>query len=105
LKTLGGFLGVLIKFYSKTLGIEDISKLHGGTPAWAKTAIGYFNRHGIHIFIGAVQGTIATAPAKVGSAFGWDSIFIPQARAPKTFAELTVAEKMVAPCAIRRCKN
>jgi XTP/dITP diphosphohydrolase len=93
LKTLGGFPGALVKFYSKALGIEGISKLHGGTPTWAKTAIGYFDGHDTHIFVGTVQGTIATTPSKVGSAFGWDPIFIPQAMAPKTFAELTTAEK------------
>lgn len=93
---MNGFPGALIKFYLDKIGIDGISKYHGGTQVTAKTIIGYHDGVGIHYFVGELLGTIAEIPR--GSGFGWDPIFIPKynslgAPNDKTLGELSRSEK------------
>ena len=60
--------------------------------ALAKTVIATYDGQTLpRIFVGEVEGSIATAPAGTGG-FGWDNIFIPKG-AEKTFAEMSPEEK------------
>jgi len=90
-----GLPGALIKWFVTTIGGDGICAMMHEFPdrrALAKTVIATYDGQTLpRIFVGEVEGSIATAPAGTGG-FGWDNIFIPKG-AEKTFAEMSPEEK------------
>lgn len=75
IEQLNGFPGALIKFYLERLGPAGICRLHGGSPAYGKTVLGYHDGEAMHFFSGQRKGTIPLAPQ--GEGFGWSTAFVP----------------------------
>lgn len=73
---MNGFPGALIKFYYASLKNEKISEINGGSLAYAKTSICYYDGTNTYTFEGIVNGRISTEVK--GTGFGWDPIFIPE---------------------------
>ena len=91
---LNNFPGALIKHYLDRVGTEGIGHLHGGSPAYAKTVVGYHDGENIHFFTGIIHGIIAARPQ--GKGFGWSTIFIPHIEGrnnTKSFAEIPITLK------------
>ena len=89
-----GLPGALMKWFLDTVGNEGILKMFAGETnrtAVAKAAIGFFDGEKVHLFVGAVPGTIAETVRGTGG-FGWDPLFIPDGH-DKSFAEMTESEK------------
>ncbi|MBD3250711.1 MAG: non-canonical purine NTP pyrophosphatase [Candidatus Pacebacteria bacterium] len=105
LDALNGLPGPLIKWFLKTVGPEGLSKIaqdFGNQAAFAQVTIGYAGSNNqIRYFEGRVEGKIV--PPRGSNGFGWDAIFEPANQpsaitntdqAPKTYAEMSLAEKM-----------
>ena len=88
------FPGPYIDGFLKTFGNTGLVKLldpYKSRKAIAQTTIIYYDKMGrSHLFIGKVEGTIATKPR--GTGFGWDPIFIPKGE-KKTFGQMSLDEK------------
>ncbi len=85
---LKGFPGAYFKHVMQTIGNEGVLKLMEGIEdrkATARLAIAYYDGEKIRVFVGEVEGKIATE-IRGPQEFGWDPIFIPEGR-EKTFAE------------------
>lgn len=62
----------------------------GDAKVTAKTILGYCDGHKIHLFEGAIDGTVPRTPA--GSAgFQWDCVFVPNG-STQTFAQMGAAK-------------
>lgn len=62
----------------------------GDNKVIAKTVLGYCDGRGVHIFEGAIEGTVPRKPAGPTD-FQWDCVFIPNG-STQTFAEMGVAK-------------
>ena len=92
IKSLNGFPGALVKWFIKSLSLEDINNIlfkYEDKTVVATTVIGYFDGKEKHFFKGEVQGTLVP---RRGEGFGFDPIFQPK-DSIKTFGEMTRAEK------------
>lgn len=89
-----GLPGALIRWFLESVGTAGICRMLADFDdhrARAETCIGYCDGSDVHLFVGAVEGSIARSPrGKFG--FGWDPIFIP-AGSELTFAEVPPEEK------------
>lgn len=65
----------------------------GDAKVTAKTILGYCDGHKIHIFEGAIDGTVPRKPAGP-SDFQWDCVFVPNG-STQTFAEMGVAKDVI----------
>lgn len=94
LDALSGFPGPLIKWFLHSIGndgLTSIAEKFSNTKATAKTWIGYAAVDGsIHFFEGSVSGTIV--PARGGTQFSWDPIFIPDGY-DLAFSEMDLLQK------------
>ena len=102
---MNGFPGALIKFYEKTVGLEEISKRDGGSQVYVKSSIAYYDGKDLKVFSGIINGTVAKSVQKGSYGFGWDPIFIPNdvfisnssekiSFNGKSFAQITLKEKL-----------
>lgn len=86
--------GPLIKWFLETLGNDGLCQLVAGfanKTATAQVMFAICDETDVHIFDGAINGSIASTPrGEMG--FGWDPIFIPDGY-NKTWAEMTDDEK------------
>lgn len=64
----------------------DLVAALGDNQVTAKTVLGYCDGREIHLFEGAIEGTVPRLPAGPED-FQWDCVFIPDGHA-KTFAEM-----------------
>ncbi|MCD6522931.1 MAG: XTP/dITP diphosphatase [Candidatus Diapherotrites archaeon] len=89
MKALAGFPGPYSKYVYNTIGCKGIIKLMRGVQtrdAEFRAAVAYADKRGrIHVFVGRVNGTIATSE-RGNHGFGFDPIFIPRNK-KKTFAQ------------------
>lgn len=93
---LGGLPGALVRWFLGTVGAAGICAMippGADRAARVKTAVAHCAGDTVEVFVGETVGTIAAAPAGANG-FGWDPIFRPEGEA-RTFAEMTMAEKMV----------
>lgn len=89
---LNGLPGALVKFFIKSLSLEQMCSLvKENRKAAAITCIVYFDGKTIKVFKGETKGEIADGPRGTNG-FGWDPIFIPEGY-NQTFAEITSEEK------------
>lgn len=65
----------------------------GDAKVTAKTVLGYCDGHKMHLFEGAIEGTVATTPAGPTD-FQWDCVFIPNGFS-ETFAEMGPAKDSI----------
>lgn len=89
IKSLNDFPGGLTQIFWDKLQADKFSELFGNgtdTKVVAKTIIGYCDALKIHLFEGAIEGTISKEP-KGNRDFQWDCIFIPDGFT-ETFAEM-----------------
>ncbi|WP_159739676.1 non-canonical purine NTP pyrophosphatase [Vibrio atypicus] len=89
IESLNDFPGGLTQIFWDKLEADKFSALFGNgenTKLVAKTIIGYCDSMKIHIFEGAISGTISPEP-KGSREFQWDCIFIPNGET-ETFAEM-----------------
>lgn len=92
---LRGLPGALVRWFLGTIGAAGICDLippEADRAAHARTAVAFCAGEEVEIFVGETAGTIALAPSGANG-FGWDPIFRPLGAA-RTFAEMTMAEKM-----------
>jgi len=86
--------GPLIKWFSKSLGNDNLCKLAGfyqDKTAIAEVQFALYSENGLKIFRGSCKGLISSRP-RGDNGFGWDPIFIPEGHS-KTFAEMDPQEK------------
>ena len=91
---LGALPGTFIKWFQQEIGEEGLCKLLDGyddRTAFAGAAIAYFDGTNLEIFERELEGSIAKAPSKNNTGFGWNTIFIPKG-ADITFADMTESE-------------
>ena len=84
--------GPFIKWFLKSLSMQELSELAAKSPAaYAQTDIGYWSSdlESPVFFEGQIKGSIV---AQRGQGFGWDVIFQPEGK-NKTFAEISLEEK------------
>lgn len=62
----------------------------GDAKVTAKTVLGYCDGHKIHLFEGAIDGTVPRTPAGPTD-FQWDCVFVPDG-STQTFAEMGTAK-------------
>lgn len=89
IESLNQFPGGLTQIFWDKLQADKFSTLFGNgdnTNLVAKTIIGYCDSRKIHLFEGAIKGTIAKEP-KGNRDFQWDCVFIPEGET-QTFAEM-----------------
>jgi XTP/dITP diphosphohydrolase len=89
IESLNDFPGGLTQIFWDKLQADKFSQLFGkgdNTNLVAKTIIGYCDAMKIHIFEGAIKGTISDEP-KGDRSFQWDCVFIPDG-STETFAEM-----------------
>lgn len=65
----------------------------GDAKVTAKTVLGYCDGHKMHLFEGAIEGTVPTTPAGPTN-FQWDCVFIPKGSS-ETFAEMGPAKDQI----------
>lgn len=90
----GELPGALIAWFLDNVGCEGILKMLQGwddRSARVVTALGYCDEHGVQVFEGEVQGSIATS-MRGERGFGYDPIFVPKGM-DQTFAELEPSQK------------
>lgn len=78
-EALGGLPGPLIKWFLKEMQVEGLCQLlnsYGSRHATARTCFALRDEDGLHVFDGAIEGTITKEP-RGGHGYGTDSIFIP----------------------------
>ncbi|MFC0547088.1 non-canonical purine NTP pyrophosphatase [Kutzneria chonburiensis] len=89
-----GFPGALVAWCLSSVGPEGILEWAAAATdrsATVTTAIGYADADGVQVFIGSLNGTIATE-RRGGGGFGYDSIFVPD-NSGLTFAEMSADQK------------
>lgn len=89
-----GLPGALTSWFMDTVGNDGLVQMLVGfsdRSASVKTAIGYCDEQGVKVFVGTVDGRVATEPRGTNG-FGYDPIFIPDG-AVRTFAEMSAVEK------------
>jgi len=89
LRGLNGLPAGLTQIFWDKLGADKFTALVGGLDdrsVTAKTVIGYCDGKGVHVFEGAVEGTVPAEPAGPRD-FQWDCVFVPDGY-DRTFAEL-----------------
>lgn len=96
---MNGFPGALIKFYEKSLGLEEIVRRDGGSLVYVQSSIAYYDGKDLKVFSGIINGTIAQTVKNGPYGFGWDPIFIPNDTEHitfkgKSFAQITLKEKL-----------
>lgn len=64
----------------------DLVAALGDDKVTAKTVLGYCDGHKMHLFEGAIEGTVPRMPAGPKD-FQWDCVFVPDGHT-KTFAEM-----------------
>ena len=92
---LKGFPGPYSSYALKTIGLGGILKLMEGVQnreATFKSVVALRWRGETHLFVGEVQGRIATE-IRGSQGFGYDPIFIPDEGDGRTFGEMTTREK------------
>lgn len=93
LSGLNGLPAGLTQIFWDRLKADRFARLVAGLgddKVTAKTVIGYCDGHKMHLFEGAIEGTVPTIP--VGSPdFQWDCVFMPNGSS-KTFAEMGSAK-------------
>ena len=92
IKALNNYPGALVKWFVKSLSLEDINNIlfkYEDKKAIASTTIGYYDGKQKHFFTGEIKGTIVP---RRGEGFGFDPIFQPIG-SNKTFGEMTSEEK------------
>jgi XTP/dITP diphosphohydrolase len=62
----------------------------GDAKVTAKTVLGYCDGHKIHLFEGAIEGTVPRKPSGPTD-FQWDCVFVPEG-STQTFAEMGAAK-------------
>lgn len=90
----GELPGALIAWFLSNVGNEGVLKMLAGwddRSARVVTALGYCDQHGVKVFVGEVEGSIAEE-LRGEHGFGYDPIFVPEGY-DKTFAQLTSEEK------------
>lgn len=96
---LGRLPGTLIKWFLEEIGTEGLCKMmepFANKRATAFIAYGLYDGTNLHIFEGAVQGTVSDKPRSIEAlewkhSLSWNSVFIPDG-ASKTYAEMTDEE-------------
>jgi XTP/dITP diphosphohydrolase len=91
-----GLPGALVAWFIDTVGPQGILDMATGITdrrATVSTALGYADAGGVQVFIGTVEGSLATEPRGT-SGFGYDPIFIPgSGSGQRTYAQMTSGEK------------
>lgn len=91
-----GLPGALVAWFIDTVGTRGILNMAAGLTdrrATVSTALGYADATGVRVFLGTVDGWLATAPRGT-SGFGYDPIFIPDTDSGhRTYAQMTSEEK------------
>lgn len=96
---LGKLPGTLVKWFLEEIGTEGLCKMMESFDNKHATAFinyGLYDGANLHIFEGAVQGTVSDKPRSIEAlewkhSLSWNSIFIPEG-AQKTYAEMTDEE-------------
>lgn len=89
IESLNEFPGGLTQIFWDKLQADKFCELFGNgdnTNLVAKTIIGYCDSRKIHLFEGAIKGTISEIP-KGNRDFQWDCVFTPEGES-ETFAEM-----------------
>jgi len=89
---LHGFPGPFAAYVLNSIGNAGILKLMEGIPdrkAKFTTGVAYADEHGIQVFTGTLEGTIALSP-RGENGFGYDPIF---ELGKRTLAEISIEEK------------
>ncbi|WP_211234076.1 non-canonical purine NTP pyrophosphatase [Chitinilyticum litopenaei] len=96
LSGLNGLPAGLTEIFWNRLEADRFANLVAGlgdANVTAKTVLGYCDGHKIHLFEGAIEGTVPSVPA--GSRdFQWDCVFVPNG-STLTFAEMGVAKDTI----------
>ncbi len=90
----GELPGALIAWFLDNVGCEGVLKMLEGwddRSAHVVTALGYCDEHGVQVFDGELNGSIASE-IRGENGFGYDPIFVPEG-GDQTFAELTHEQK------------
>lgn len=89
LSGLNGLPAGLTQIFWDQLKADRLASLVAGlgdNKVTAKTVLGYCDGHKMHLFEGAIEGTVPTTPAGPTD-FQWDCVFIPNGF-KQTFAEM-----------------
>ena len=89
-----GFPGPFARFVLETVGVDGLLKLLKNEPnrkVVVKSAVSYHDGKDIHVFIGEVEGTLATEQ-RGDEGFGFDPVIIPDGET-KTYAEMGIEGK------------
>ncbi len=84
-----GFPGPFAKFVLETIGVKGLLGLlknETNRNVLVKSAVSYHDGNEVHVFIGEVQGTLATE-SRGEEGFGFDPIIIPNGET-RTYAEM-----------------
>jgi XTP/dITP diphosphohydrolase len=91
-----GLPGALVAWFLDTVGPQGILNMAAGLSerrATISTALAYATAQGVRVFLGTVNGSLATEPRGT-SGFGYDSIFMPDSDGgQRTYAQMTSQEK------------
>ena len=91
-----GLPGALVAWFLNTVGPQGILDMAAGLTdrrATVTVALGYADAAGVRVFLGTVDGSLATEPRGT-SGFGYDPVFIPADDASgRTYAQMTSEEK------------
>ena len=91
---LGNFPGPFVRWLLEAAGGKGLAAIAyalNNRAAKAQCCVGYWNGSEAKMFMGEVAGEVLVQPRGDGD-FGWDPWFLPKG-SPKTFAEMTEAEK------------
>lgn len=94
INSLGGMPGALVVWFLDSIGSKGILKLMEGVDARGasvSTAVGYADSLGAYVFVGTVDGVIATTE-RGENGFGYDPIFVPDGGS-LTYAEMSSEQK------------
>ena len=93
---LGALPGPLIKWFLQEMHIEGICRLLDGyqtRQATARTCFALCDEQGVHVFDGAITGTITDEP-RGSHGFGMDAIFVPDGT-EQTWGEMNEDDQIV----------
>jgi non-canonical purine NTP pyrophosphatase (RdgB/HAM1 family) len=91
---LGNFPGPYVRWLLEAAGGEGLAAIAyalNNRAAKAQCCVGYWDGAQVHTFLGETAGEILVQP-RGERKFGWDAWFQPSGQ-PKTFAEMSAAEK------------
>lgn len=89
-----GFPGPFAKYVLETVGVDGLLKLlkdETNRKVVVKSAVSYHDGKDIHVFIGEVEGTLATEQ-RGDEGFGFDPVIIPNGET-QTYAEMGIEGK------------